>query len=140
MIFRRKKKKTPESEKINFQTFGKSIEDVFSNSLLAVFSTMYQDEVETKYTHTVKATGKNLTELLYNFLSEFIDLFNVKGMFLSAIEEIEINPDKMEVVCVFSGDLAKNYDLIRRVEGIDPESFVLSHLENKWTVSVSLYI
>lgn len=125
---------------IKFQTFGKSLEEVFSNSVLALFAAMYDGEIQKKYIHQIKVRGKDLENLLYNFLEEFIFLFDSKGVFVSKVETIKFDLNLMEIDCVFSGDLAKNYKLNTAVKAVTYNEMVIQESDGKWLIQVVLDI
>jgi SHS2 domain-containing protein len=125
---------------IKFQAFGNSLEEVFSNSVVAMFSAMYEKRVKRKYMHSIKVKGKDLESLLYNFLEEFIFLFDSKGVLVSKVDKIIINLEKMELKCTFSGDLAKDYEIITSVKAITYNDMFIKEKNGLWVVQVVLDI
>jgi len=123
---------------IKLQVFGKTIEEVFSNSLIGMFSAIYEKKVKTKYSRRVKIKGKNLEELLYNFLKEFILLFNYKAIFVSKVESIKIDLNKNELDCIISGDLAKNYEIHTIIKSITKKNIFIKEEKGKWMIRVFL--
>ncbi len=123
---------------IKLQAFGKTIEEAFSNSLIGMFSAMYEKKVKTKYSHKIKIKGKNLEELLYNFLKEFILLFNDKRIFVSKIEDMKIDLNKNELYCVVSGDLAKNYKIHTVIKSVTYNNMFVKEEKGKWMIQVLL--
>ena len=63
-----------------FRAYGKTLEEQFSNALLAMFSFMFKTEkVKPKIKKEIKVKGKDESALLYNWLEEFIILTITDG-------------------------------------------------------------
>ena len=96
-----------------FQAFGKTMEEAFSNSALAMFSVMTNTEkVQPKITKVVKAKGNDIKALLYAFLEEFLFLLDTEGFLLHHIKSIKITERKKvyELSAQAAGDLvSKGY-------------------------------
>lgn len=101
---------------IKFKAFGETIEEVFSNSALAMFNIMFNGKVKSKIKKKIEVSGKDNESLLYNFLEELLFLFDSKGFFLSKIEKIKINNGKL--IAEVSGDSAKNYKIKTDVKAV----------------------
>ena len=59
-----------------FLAYGKTIEEAFENSALALISLMTKDKIKEKVKKKIKVNGKNIEQLLYNFLEEFLILMD----------------------------------------------------------------
>src|SRR3989344_6737674 len=68
-----------------FQAFGKTLEEVFENSALALFSIIYDGKIENKKKFKIHAKGRDLENLMYNFLEEFLVLIDSKNFLPSKI-------------------------------------------------------
>jgi len=122
---------------IKFQAFGKSLEEVFANSALAMFNSMFDGEVRKTEKFKVKAEGKDNENLLYNFLEELIVLFDGNQFFLSSVEKIKIKNGKLQAEVV--GDKAENYKMSIDVKAITySEMFVREEKKGKWVAQVVL--
>lgn len=75
---------------VKFQSFGKSLEEAFENSALAMFNAMYDGKVNTKIRKKIKVEGKDMESLLYNFLEELLFLLDSENFVLSKIDKISI--------------------------------------------------
>jgi len=75
---------------IKFQAFGNSIEEVFENSALAMFNAMFDGKVAGKKKKRIQVKGKDLENLMYNFLEELLFLFDSEGFFVAGVENLEI--------------------------------------------------
>lgn len=123
---------------IKFQVFGRSLEEAFENALLAMFYSMYEKKVENKYQHKIKVKGNNIENLLYNFLEEFLYLFDSKGVFVSEVDDIKISLEKMEIECSFSGDLAKNYKLNTAIKAVTYNDMFIKESKGNWVIQIVL--
>ena len=68
---------------IKFQAFGKSLNEVFSNSAYAMINILCEEKVKEKITKKIKVKGIDKKALLYSFLEEILFLLNTK-QFLSS--------------------------------------------------------
>jgi SHS2 domain-containing protein len=135
-----KKKTVQRSSKIKFQAFGKTIEEAFSNSLIAMFSSMYDEKVERKYSHKIKVKGKDIENLLYNFLGKFLFLFENKGIFVSSVDGIKIDLNNNELYCFVSGDVSKKYKIHTKVKSVNYNNMIIKEEKGLWMIQVVLDI
>jgi len=74
-----------------FRAFGATIEEAFANAALATVSLMYDwEKVERRVEHAIAVEGRDLEQLLNQFLSEMIYLFEVRRFVLGGAEEVKI--------------------------------------------------
>jgi len=137
-VYAKKFKFLEHTADMKFQAFGNSVEEVFENSALAMFSAMSDGKVAEKNKFKVKAEGRDYENLLYNFLEELLILFDSEGFFLAKIMNLKIKSKKLEAGVI--GDDAKNYELAVDVKAITyNEMFVKSDgKKKKWTAQVVL--
>ncbi|MCK4552648.1 archease [Candidatus Pacearchaeota archaeon] len=121
---------------IKFQAFGKSLEEVFENSALAMFNSMFDGKVKKTQKFKVKAEGKDNENLLYNFLEELIVLFDGKQFFLSGVEKIKIKDGKLQAEVV--GDKAENYEINIDVKAITYSEMFVKKKGSEWIAQVVL--
>ena len=81
---------------MKFQAFGKNIEEMFENSALAMFNSMYDGKVREKRISKIKARGKDFESLLYNFLEELLVLFDGEEFFLSRVKNLKISKEILD--------------------------------------------
>lgn len=124
---------------VKFQAFGKNIEEVFANSALALKEVMTEKaKIKSKINKKISMKGKNNESLLYNFLEEFLVLFDSEGFVLSKIKKIKIKDGKLEAE--ISGDNLKNYKFSNSVKAITYNQMFVKFDEKKrqWTAQVVL--
>ncbi len=101
-----------------FRAFGKDIDEVFTNSALAMFNILGKtDEVKSTKKIKIKIKARNYERLLYDFLEELIFLLDTEGFFLFEVKEIKIS-EKFELEAVVVGDDYKNYDLKSDIKAV----------------------
>jgi len=109
----------PHTADIKFQSFGKNLEDAFEGSALALAEIMYKGKVKQVFKKKIAVKGKDREALLYNFLEEFLFLFDTEGFLLSKIEKLKIDRNKeYELKAEISGDKARNYKIDLTVKAI----------------------
>ncbi len=121
---------------IKFQAFGRSMEEVFENSALALKETIFEKKVQEKEEKEIEAKGKDFESLLYNFLEEFLYLLDAEDFLLSRIKEIKIDDFKLKAIVV--GDKASNYKFTNNVKAITYNSMFVKNQDNKWIAQVVL--
>lgn len=121
---------------IKFQAFGKSLEEVFANSALAMFNSMFDGKVKKTEKFNVKAEGKDNESLLYNFLEELIILFDEEQFFLSGVEKLKIEEGKLKAKVV--GDKAENYKISLDVKAITYSEMFVKKEKGKFIAQVVL--
>lgn len=123
----------PHTADIKFQAFGKTIKEVFQNSALALFEIICSAKVKETKKFKIKAKGKDLESLLYNFLEEFLVLFDSKNFLPNKIKNLKFK--NFEIECEVLGDNALNYE-IRHVKAITYNEMFIKNLKDKFVSQV----
>jgi len=123
---------------IKFRAFGKTPEEVFQNSALALFKTLYDKRIKTKKKFKIKTKGKDLENLMYNFLEEFLFLFDSKNFLPSRIINLKLNEKKFEIKAEISGDDIKNYSSSIHVKAITYSEMKIKKEKGIWISQVVL--
>jgi SHS2 domain-containing protein len=90
-----------------FQAFGRTMEEAFANAALATASLMWDvDAIPKRVRHPLSVRGRDLEQLLVQFLQEIIYLFETKMFLLGSAEELKIKESDhgYSLEAVFSGD------------------------------------
>lgn len=94
---------------IKFRAYGKSVEEAFENSVLALISYLAGSEkISAKEKKTISINGHDYESVLYSLLDELVFLLDAEG-FVASRSKISLN--KFELKAEVWGDRAKNYDL-----------------------------
>lgn len=130
----------PHTADIKFQAFGKDINEVFKNCAFAVSYSICEEKIKQMKIKKVKISGKNLENLLYNFLDEIVYLFDSENLLIISIKKIKIIENKKGFVLnaeISFGD-SKKYDIKEHIKSVTySEMFVKQDLKNKrWVAQV----
>ena len=94
---------------MKFQAFGKTLEQAFENSVLAVSSHLSGEKpVKSSKKKKVKLEGNDKKSLFYNLLDEVIFLLDAES-FLVSKAKINIKENTLNIE--FSGDDASKYNI-----------------------------
>jgi len=119
-----------------FQAFGKTLEEAFENSALAMLSLMTNDKIKERIKKKIKVKGKDLKQLLYNFLEEILFLLDSNNFILSKINKIKINKEKLILEADLSGDNVKNYEIFGDVKAVTYNSMEIKKERGKFIIQV----
>jgi len=119
---------------IKFQAFGKNVKEVFENSALALKSVICNGKVEKRKKIKIKAKGKDFESLLYNFLEEFLFLFDSRNFLVSEIKNLKIK--KFQIEAEVLGDDAKNYKIKQHVKAVTYNEMFVKKQRSKWVAQV----
>ncbi|MBS3149213.1 archease [Candidatus Woesearchaeota archaeon] len=105
---------------VKFQAFGKTIEEAFSNAVLATFSTMTNvKKIKPLQKEIIKLRSKSKESLLYDFIEELLFLLDTKGFIPAKIENLKITKnEEYKLKTIIFGDQAQNYDTHGHVKAI----------------------
>lgn len=111
---------------IKIQAEGKTLEKAFESSALALLEVMLDFEkikIKPEKSRIISAEGKDLSELLYSFLEEFIYMLDADDFVLAEIEDIDITEDKKRnksfvLSAHVLGDDASKYKFTNNVKAI----------------------
>lgn len=116
-----------------FRAYGKNIEETFSNAALAMFSLMTDTKkVKGKIKKKFSVEGKDLKNILYNFLEELLFLLDSQGFLLKDIKKLKIVKNKLSAEII--GDKAKNYEIYGDVKAVTYNSMEIN--EKPYSVQV----
>ena len=121
---------------IKFQAFGKTFGEVFENSALALFNILYDKKVKEKKSYKIKGKGNDFESLLYNFLEEFLVLFDSKNFLPGKIKGLKLDEKNLTVEAEVLGDDAKNYNTDVHIKAITYNEMFVKKDKNKYTTQV----
>lgn len=112
-----------------FQAFGKNLEEAFSNSALAMFSIVTNTEnVEPTIEKGVSVRGKDLKQLLYNFLEEALFFLETDFFVLHKVKNLSITKMTKEYLlkAVFEGDkISDKYEIIEDIKAMTYSEMII---------------
>lgn len=119
-----------------FQAHGITLEKAFENSALAMLSLMTKSKIKEKIKKKIKVKGRDIEQLLYNFLEEILFLLDGKNFVLSKIKNLKINKEKLTLEAELYGDNAKDYEIFGNVKAITYNSMIIKKKKNKFIIQV----
>lgn len=79
---------------VMFKAYGKTLEELFSNAALALFSVICQvDKIKHEKIKEIGVRGKDLGDLMFNWLQELIVTVDIDNLFFSKFEILKIKKD-----------------------------------------------
>lgn len=122
---------------VKFQAFGKSIEEVFENSSLALKEEICgKIKIKEKKEKTIKVKGKDFESLLYNFLEEILYILDAEDFLISKIKKLKI--ENFKLTAEIMGDKASNYKFTNEVKAATYNDMFVKKEKNKWISQVVL--
>lgn len=120
---------------IKFQAFGKSSEEVFKNSALALKEAICGEiKVEEKIKKTINLKKKDFESLLYNFLEEILFMLDAENFIIAKISKIKI--DNLNLKATIIGDKASEYEFTNSVKAITYNEMFVKKEEGIWKAQV----
>ena len=123
---------------VKFQAFGATLEEVFTNAALAMASLMCQEKVSTRSSVRVDVEGRDLESLLYNFLEEFLVLFDCRNFLLARVEAVEIDNRELKLEAEAVGDRAGDYEIYMGIKAVTYSDMFVRQENNAWVAQVVL--
>lgn len=79
---------------VMFKAYGKSLEELFANAALGLFSVICQvDKIEYKKVKVVEVEGDDLEDLMFSWLQKLIGIVDTDTLFFSRFEILTIRED-----------------------------------------------
>lgn len=121
---------------VKFQAFGKTLEEAFENSALAMANSMFKGKVKGEISKKIKIKGNDNERLLYEFLEELLVLLDSEDFILSKIKSLKIKGNTLEAE--FIGDKASDYDFSNQVKAVTYNEMFVKTEKDKYIVQVVL--
>lgn len=124
-----------------FAAYGKTIEEAFSNAALALENIMVDtSSVQPKLKKNIRLKASRLESLLYDFLQEFLILFDSEQFVLHEIQKLTLTQQKnsFSLNAVAAGDRAQHYEIISGVKSATYNEMEISQQKNGWKLVVVL--
>ena len=126
---------------VMFKAYGKSLEELFANAALGLFSVICQvDEVGHRRIKLVKVRGDDLEDLMFNWLQELIGIVETDALFLSRFEILKIGEDGTYLEARCYGEAATPEKGGTVVKAVTYYKYELRKTKDGYSVRVSLDI
>ncbi len=124
---------------LKFQAYGKSLKEVFENSARALIHAIYSKAKKPKK-KIILAHGKDLENLMYNFLEEFLFLLDAKEFVCADLKILKFDENKKTIKAEVYGDSVGNYQNkgVDHIKAITYNSMFIKKQKTKWTAQVVL--
>ena len=123
---------------VKFQAFGATLEEVFTNAALAMASLICKEKISARSSVRVQVEGRDLESLLYNFLEEFLVLFDSRNFLLARVEAVEIDNRELKLEAKAVGDRAGNYEIYLGIKAVTYSDMFVRWENNAWVAQVVL--
>ncbi|MBS3080000.1 archease [Candidatus Pacearchaeota archaeon] len=121
---------------IKFQAFGKTLNEAFENSILAISSFLSKEQkIKNKIIKKISVNGTDIKSLLYNFLDEMIYLFDAE-LFIPKNAEVTINGNKL--TAIIFGDKTLNYEGLDYIKSVTYSDMIIEKNEKGYIIQVVL--
>jgi SHS2 domain-containing protein len=115
---------------VKFQVFGKSLKELFENSIEALLNSMTSSKIKDEKSFKINVKGKDLEALLYAFLEEVLILIDSENFLVSRVE-FEIDEKNFKISGKFFGDDISHYDIRTHIKSVTySEMFVKKEKDN----------
>jgi SHS2 domain-containing protein len=130
----------PHTADVKFLASGQTLENAFTSAADALNETIRGDiKILSQHESTFEVQGKDLENLLYNFLEEFLFLLDAQDFLTAEIKEISIDQVNFQIKCTVIGDKAVNYKFTNDVKAITyNDMFVKQNKKGTWQAQAVL--
>lgn len=125
---------------IKFKAKGRTLEQTFTSAALALIHSICHDTIKRKKEISIYIEGKDLENLLYNFLEEIIFYFDSEHFILSTISKIKIDKKNLTLKATLKGDEAKHYELHSAIKSVTYHDMHVKKQKEGWVAQVVLDI
>ncbi len=87
-----------------FVAYGKTLDELFENSALAMFEAMVNTEqIKSKVKRKVEVKGNDLESLMFNWLNELLVFYGSENLAFSKFD-VDVNKEKLELKARCGGE------------------------------------
>ena len=122
---------------IQYLVSANSLEKMFVESAKVMQKSFCEDKVREKIEKKIKVAGKDLENLMYNFLEELLFLFDTEHFLFSRIE-LKINPKKDGISAMLFGETVQKHEIFSHVKAITYNEMYVKKKGSKWECLITL--
>jgi SHS2 domain-containing protein len=124
---------------VKFRVEGSSLEEIFLFSAAALNETIRGDmKVLEQEEKSIEIKGKDLENLLYNFLEEFLVLLDSEDFLTSSIKGVFLDRENFVIKAILVGDKAEKYVFTNDVKAITYNEMFVRQIDGMWVSEVVL--
>ncbi len=128
----------PHTAEMKFRAFGRTLNEVFENSVLAVSEIISRGaKIKSKKKKILGIEGGNNENFLYNLIDEILYLLDSENFVVSKAK-INFNEKVRNMEVIFYGDDAKNYENLDYIKSATYSEMQIKNLgkKNGWEAQV----
>ena len=126
---------------VKFQAFGKTLEEAFSNAILASINVITDvEKVEAKKEIKIDISSKKKESLLYDLLNEIVFLIDTENFIVGKVEDMKIkkSSEGYELTATLMGDDLKNYKTTGDIKSATYNFMFIEEKENNVIIQAVL--
>jgi len=131
----------PHTADVKFKSYGKTLEEAFSNAALALTEVITDyNKVEAKVEKTIEIESEDEKALLYDFLEQFIVLLDSESFLLNSIKELNIKKGKkLKLKAIIIGDTEiDKYKTETHIKAVTYQEMEIKKENSKYMLQVVL--
>ncbi|MBW6452090.1 MAG: archease [DPANN group archaeon] len=129
----------PHTADVRFEAYGSTYSETFSNAVLAMFNIMTDTEkIKSVVDKYISVSSESLESLLYDFLEEFLVLFDSEGFVPHSVSaKIENSGDNYTLKAKVSGDTdLSKYEIKPDVKAVTYNEMSIKKIDGVWVAHV----
>ena len=123
---------------LKFQAFGKTKEEMFTNSFLALRSVIKSNLAKPEVEKKIKIKGRDFENLMYKFLEEVLFLLDSEGFLANKISEIKLDNKNNTITAKLSGQFIEGCKIFNDIKAVTYSEMKISKVKGIWTAQVVL--
>ncbi len=127
---------------IRVKSWGRSLEEAFSQTAYSLMTTLSPDlkKISPIVKKKIKIIAEDIGALLFDFLSEFLYIFDVQGLIFSKIDVLSIakSNNKYKLVAQLQGENfnSEKHDIGTEVKAITYSFMNIEQSEDRYTIDI----
>ena len=115
---------------IRVKSWGRTLEEAFSQTAFSLMTTISPDltKINPEIEKTIKITSEDIGALLFDFLSEFLFIFDVEGLIFSQITVASINKIKSDQFLLQAYAKGEKFDSEKHEIGTEVKAITYSFM------------
>jgi len=127
----------PHTADIKFRAYGKTLNEVFENSALALNSAFYEGKVKALEKKKIKVKGRDLESLMFRFLEELLFLYETENFLTSKIK-VKVSKDNKLLEAETFGEKPKSPKGRGDIKAVTYNDMFVKKIKDKWISQVVL--
>jgi SHS2 domain-containing protein len=124
---------------VKFRAEGETIEELFISSAKALNEVIRGDiKILAQEEKILDIKGKDIENLLYNFLEEFLFMLDADKFLFSEFKEIKIDENNFTLKAIILGDKEENYKFTNDVKAVTYNGMFIKKENGKYLCEVVL--